>query len=629
MTDYAVDTRLDDTWDGSLGDVDPVSDETILRIRLLVVAVAALAALSYAWAINRAPLEPYYAAAVRSMSTSWHNFFFGSFDPAGTITLDKLPGAFWVQALSVWIFGFHTWAVVLPQVIEGVIAVVVLYRAVERLMGPHAGLVAAVVLAASPASVALNRGNISDTAMTLLLVLAANSVSAALVSGRQRDIVLAGIWIGLAFQTKMIEAWLVLPAFGLAYLLGGPGPWLRKLRQLLVGALAVAVLSLAWMTVVTALPTSGRPYVDGSAHDSVYDQVFVYNGFGRFGQQTPLQLLAGQGLDLGLVSSPAPAWNRLISGDMGRDTGWLLPAALVAGVAGLWTRRRSYYTLWGGWLVTMVVVFSATSTVNAYYTGALSPPIAALIGAGAARLWARRRELRAAATSGGGVDAWVVGAAVVVAGTVGYGLWLAATAPGDVPSWVLALAAGVGVAAVALLAALALRISPLPRSAGLGAAVALGAVAMLVIPAAGAAQLVSDQRGAFDTPFESAAGAAAVQQLFVKTPRDAAATIPGLERVQLGADYLLAAQTSAIASVFISASGKEALPIGGFTGTIPSPTLAQLKADITAGKFHLVLAAASRDPRLAWVESHCPKLGVPVGTLQPYFCLPRDVAAGG
>ena len=141
--------------------------------------IAALAGLSYAWELGRDPLEPYYAAAVRSMSGSWHDFIFGAFDPAGTITLDKLPGAFWVQALSVRAFGYSTWAMVLPQVVEGVVTVLVLYRAVTRLAGPAAGLIAAFVLAASPAVVALDRGNISDSLMILLLVLAADEWIAA------------------------------------------------------------------------------------------------------------------------------------------------------------------------------------------------------------------------------------------------------------------------------------------------------------------------------------------------------------------------------------------------------------------------------------------------------------------
>src|SRR6202044_3071800 len=148
--------------------------------RAAVALIAALAGLSYAWQLGRDPVEPYYAAAGRSMAGGWHDFIFGAFDPAGTITLDKLPGAFWVQALSVHVFGYSTWAMILPQVIEGVVTVLVLYRAVSRLAGPAAGLIAALVLAVSPAVVALDRENISDSLLILLLLLAADQVSAAI-----------------------------------------------------------------------------------------------------------------------------------------------------------------------------------------------------------------------------------------------------------------------------------------------------------------------------------------------------------------------------------------------------------------------------------------------------------------
>jgi 4-amino-4-deoxy-L-arabinose transferase-like glycosyltransferase len=323
-------------------------DQVWLR-RLALTAIAALAGLLYAWSMGRGTLEYYYAAADRSMAMSWHNFVFGAFDPAGTINVDKLPGALWIQALSVRAFGLHTWAIILPQVIEGILTVLVLYRAVRRLAGPAAGLIAALVLAVSPATVALDRENISDTLLILLLVLAADAVSGAIAGlaaggagsdaslgasdpdrpspgaaggdhpvageraaparrgagaadpGRPGDrdagvrgpgrtlgrLILAGVWVGLAFQAKEIEAWMVLPALGLAYLLSGPGPVLRRAGQLAVGAVIVALVSVSWMTVVSLVPAADRPYVDGSHDNSVFEQVFAYNGFGRFGDQTP------------------------------------------------------------------------------------------------------------------------------------------------------------------------------------------------------------------------------------------------------------------------------------------------------------------------------------------------------
>jgi 4-amino-4-deoxy-L-arabinose transferase-like glycosyltransferase len=585
--------------------------------RFVLILIAGLAALSYAWALNRDPLEPYYAAAVRSMSMSWHDFLFGSFDPAGTITLDKLPGAFWIQALSVRAFGVHTWAIVLPQVVEGVLTVLVLFRAVKRLAGPTAGLIAAAVLAASPATVALNRGNISDTLMILLLVLAADAVSIALASGRQVMLVVAAIWVGLAFQAKMIEAWMVLPALGLVYLLSAQGSVRRRIRQMVVGGAVAGVVSLSWMTAVSLVPESHRPYVDGSHNDSVYTQVFVYNGFGRFGDQTPLQLLAGQSIGIHLAQTPPATANRLLQGDLGRDTGWLLPTALAVALWGIVSRRRrprhdplrASFVLWGAWLITLAAVFSWTTTLNSYYTAALAPAVAALLGTGVAALWADDRSALNRR----------IGLAIVLAGTVGYGAWLVDRAP-TAPGWLLPVMIAVGVVAIGSVLASLVRRTDVVLAAALTAALVAGILA----PAVASATVVTRGEGAFDTPFESAGASAAIDQLFITTPAAAAGTIPKLESVQNGALYLLAVQTSAVASVFIYASGLEALPIGGFTGTIPSPTLGQLKTDIRRGLFHLVLAAPSADPRLRWIATHCLKVGKPKAGLNDYYCTPAS-----
>jgi 4-amino-4-deoxy-L-arabinose transferase-like glycosyltransferase len=583
--------------------------------RSLLLIIAGLAGLSYAWGISQDGLEPFYAAAVRSMGANWHNFFFGSFDPAGTVTVDKLPGALWIQALSVRIFGYHTWAIVLPQVIEGVLSVLVLYRAVNRLRGTGAALIAAFILAASPATVALNRGNISDTAMTLFLVLAADAVSAAIVSGRQRHLIFAGVWIGIAFQAKMLEAWLVLPAFGLAYLFGRKEGWAHKLRQVVVAGLVAGVVSLSWMTIVTLTPAADRPYVDGSQHNSVYEQVFVYNGFGRTNQQTAFEQFAGL-LGSEVINGPPPAWNRLAQGELGRDTGWLLPAALAVGVGGLFTRRRSYFILWTGWLVAMVAVFSDVFTFHSYYTAGLSPPIAAILGAGIGGLWESRTEVRAVAARRGAV------AALIVGGTVAYGIWLTQSSGANAPGWLWPLAVSLGVVAVVLLL-----VSAVASSRRMLRAVALivGMAAILVIPASGTAQLVAKQRGFGDTPFESAKSAATNAALLGSSSRGLGSFFPLLEKLQMGSPYVMAVYTSAVASEFISATGKEVLPIGGFSGTIPEPTVSQVEGMIRARKFHLaLLIGGGHDPRLSWIASHCRHVGPGGGTVGLFICTPND-----
>ena len=597
------------------------SEQVWLR-RLALTAIAALAGLLYAWAIGQGTLEYYYAAADRSMSMSWHNFVFGAFDPAGTSTVDKLPGALWIQALSVRAFGLHIWAIILPQVIEGVLAVLVLYRAVRRLAGPAAGLIAALVLAVSPATVALGRENISDSLLILLLVLAADAVSGAIAglaagdSGRLGDraarvsrpgvtlgrLILAGLWVGLAFQAKEIEAWMALPALGLAYLLSGPGLALRRAGQLAVAAVILALVSVSWMTAVSLVPAADRPYVDGSHDNTVFEQVFAYNGFGRFGDQTPLQVRAAQ-LDPGAaVPVPARAANRLLRGSLGLDTGWLIPAAAVVAAWGIASRRRqprgdplrACFILWGGWLLTFFAVFSMITTLWPYYTAALAPAAAAIIGAGVAGARSRDRA----------PVSWTIGLAVIVAGTVVYAAWLVSSAA-RAPGWLVPAIIAVGAAAAGLIVwSLAGR-----GSGPFTAALLAGLAAVLLAPIVASVSLAAHRQGAFDTPFESArvqeAVAIGTGEQAVVSVRTA---IPFWQSLGNRAPYLMAAQSAALPSLVIYDTGLEALPIGGYDGTTPSPTLAQLQADIRHGLFHLVWIASASDPRLRWITTHCTQL---------------------
>jgi 4-amino-4-deoxy-L-arabinose transferase-like glycosyltransferase len=581
-------------------------DELSPRIRYSVLAaIAVLAGLSYAWASGQDMLEFYYQAAVRSMSLNWHNFIFGALDPAGTITLDKLPGAFWVQALSVKVFGFNTWAMVLPQAVEGIATVLVLYHAVSRLAGQRAGLLAALILAASPATVALDRGNISDSLMILLLVLAADAVSAA-VTGRRPalHLALAAFWVGLAFQAKMIEAWMVLPAFAIAYLLDGPAP---RLRKLLVAGVVAAVVSLAWISAVSLVPSGSRPYADGSTDDSLYSQVFVYNGFGRFGDQTPTLVLRSELSPDATIPVAAPSAGRLLSGSLGRDTGWLLPAALIAGLAGIVSRRRqprgdplrACYVLWGSWLLTLAVVFTVITTLQTYYTAALSPAIAALIAVALTRV-----------RPGPAITGVV---AAVTAGTVAYAVWLIPSQGAHRPGWLQLAVVCVGaVAVVGLLNTLVYRrLWPLALAGAL--------VAALLAPVVADVTMVANHESAFDTPFEPPKLAATLAGVPALLARIGTNVVPRLREIQNGAPDLMAVQTGYLASLYLDESDAEVLPIGGFDGTIPSPTLAQLRQDIRNDEFHLVQVASTADPRMAWVATHCMPFAAHL-----YYCSPQD-----
>jgi 4-amino-4-deoxy-L-arabinose transferase-like glycosyltransferase len=588
--------------------------------RPLLLMIAAVSAWSYAWRATRpVNIEIYYAAAVRSMTVGVSNFFFGAFDPAGTVTTDKLPGAFWLQAVSVGLFGPRNWALVLPQVIEGTLTVLVLYRAVRQAAGPPAGLMAAGLLAISPATVALNRGNVSDTLMILLAVLAADSIISAVITGRWRPLLLAGLWVGLAFQAKMLEAWLVLPALAGCYLLAAPGGWLQRARRCGAMALLAVVISLSWMSLVTIWPAGSRPYIDGSTDNSAFQQVFVYNGFGRLDQATPDQLV-NRTIRLGLAISPPPSWHRLLSGDLGRDTAWLLAAAVLALLAGLLARRRQPRTdlvraglvLWGIWLVTLFAVFSTATTINSYYTAALSPAVAGLLSIGLMLAWQHRER----------AWSWLALGAVVLA-TAGYATWLLPASGTGLPGWLRPAAIAVAAAAVCCVAAAA----AYRRAVALATvALTLAAAAALIVPAAASAAVVQSGLGPFETPFESARETADITAL-LSAGFQVKGSLVTLEIANAAFPYLMATQTAVLAAPFIWASGREVVPIGGFTGTIPEPTLATLQNLIRTGFVATFLQSpTTTDPRLTWIARHCLHIRArPTGQravlpLAVYFC---------
>jgi 4-amino-4-deoxy-L-arabinose transferase-like glycosyltransferase len=578
--------------------------------RPTLLAIAAVAAIAYAWGMAGASVEPLYGAAARSMSESWHDFLFGAFDPAGTVTVDKLPGALWVQAMSLRLFGFHIWALVLPQVVEGVLTILVLYRAVRRLAGPAAGLTAAAVLAVTPITVLLSRGNVSDSLLILLLVLAADATTAALLTGSLRHLLLAGVWVGLAFQAKMIQAWLALPALAAVYLLAAPAARLRtRCAHVALAGLVTAVVSLSWMTAISLVPSGSRPYVDGSPNDSVFTQVFDYNGLGRLtgnwahiaGPPAPIVVEAvksRQSLSAETFGVKA-SWHRLLAGPFAADSGWLLLAAAVAAVAVLIARRRqgrrdplrAAVVLWGGWWLVLAVFFSVGTYLNSYYVAALVPAVAALCGTGIAACgpgpWPTRLRLIVAGT---------------VLGSVGYGAYLmSGTASGPVVLTVVAVI--VAAAAVVLV---------LWRVSGKGGhghltAVAVAGAAVLLLPAAASVSCVIRGQGPFDTPYEPSkvtrdnhALAAAAPALTQTAQRLELQTQPGAA--------LFGTDTTGGAAAYILYSGREVLPIGGYLGNVPAPTLTTLQADINRGYVRLFLlpvSPPSPDPRVRWIESHC------------------------
>ncbi len=575
-------------------------------------------------------LELYYAAAVRSMTTSWHNLATAAFDPHATVTLDKLPGAFWIQAASARLFGIHPWALAAPQVLEGVVGVLLLFSTVRRLRGPGSALLAAGILAVAPASTALDRGNIADSLLIVSLLAAARLTVAAVEHPSALRVGWVGLAVGVAFQAKMVEAWLIFPVLALTYLVCAPVPVRRRILHLAVLVGVGVVVSLSWMTAVSLVPTHDRPYVDGSSDDSVFQQVFDYNGFGRVGQPSPNQQLA-RTLGLPVLDDPGPPAGpiRLLRGPYGRDIGWLLPAAVVSGAAcllGCRGRRRTdplvvTTTLFGSWLAVFGLFLSVTTSFNPYYLAVLDPSVAALVGVALGAAWRARRERR------GSLLAYTL---VVV--TVVTAVGVLRPAGSAVPPGLEAGVLTVGV--VALLAGALTRRRHGPSRAGEVVIAGLVVLSLLLVPTAASAWITADALGPFDTPFQPSAVTAFTKAFFSSTRN--AVGLAKIRAARDGAPDLFAAQTSALAAPYIFSTGEEVLPIGGFTGTIPEPTVARVRSLVAAGAFHLVLTGSSAtDPRIAWITRHCQPLGAPAGRgvvpgaepVLAYFCQPSD--AGG
>ncbi len=427
-----------------------------------------LAALLNLWALARNGwANEYYAAAVRSMSSSWHDFLFASLDRTGVMTVDKPPLALWVQALSVRVFGYHSLSMLVPQALMGVASVALVYDLVRRRFGRVGGFVAGLALALTPIAVAISRHNNPDALLVLCCVAALWCAVRALEDGRTRWLVAAGVCVGLGFETKMLVALVVVPGIAVAWLWMAPAARgrLHALRQLLAGGGAMLLVGGAWPLLVELTPAADRPWVSGTSDNRIVSLIFEYNGVGRVDGQA-----GGPGGTGGSMFGGTPGPLRLLNSALGGQAGWLLGFALVSGlaiVAASRVRRTDARSGWllavGGALATTAVLFSFASGIfHPYYVSLLAPFAAALVGAGAAVLM------------GGGRVARILAPLAVLAGVV-VELVVRADYPGQL-TWLPPVLIVVGALSVLALVAFSSRAV---RVAAVGAAVA----ALLAAPA--------------------------------------------------------------------------------------------------------------------------------------------------
>ncbi len=363
-----------------------------------------LAAVLNLWALARNGwANDYYAAAVRSMSSNWHDFLFASLDKGGVMTVDKPPLALWVQALSVRVFGFHSLSILVPQALMGVASVALVYDLVRRRFGRVGGLVAGVALALTPITVAISRHNNPDALLVLCCVAALWCLVRGLENGRTRWLVFAGVCAGLGFETKMLVAMVVVPGMAAAWLWVAPAARgrLHALRQLLAGGGAMLLVGGAWPLLVELTPAADRPWVSGTSDNRILSLIFEYNGVGRVDGQTGGPGGGGGGNMFGGTSGPL----RLLNSALGGQAGWLLGFALVSGLAIVAASRMRRGDARSGWLLavggafaTTAVLFSFASGIfHPYYVSLLAPFAAALVGAGAVQMMAGGRVARVAA----------------------------------------------------------------------------------------------------------------------------------------------------------------------------------------------------------------------------------------
>jgi 4-amino-4-deoxy-L-arabinose transferase and related glycosyltransferases of PMT family len=412
------------------------------KLDYYLILVAALSLFLNFFQLNKAGTNEYYTVAVKSMMKNFHNFFYASFDSAGFITVDKPPVALWLQTLSAKLFGFSNFSVLLPEALAGVLSCLILYQMVKKKAGPVAALISGIALALTPIFTTVARTNNVDSILILTLMVAAWAVVRAADTGKMRWLIVSVLMVGIGFNVKMLEAFMILPAVYLFYWLAMKVGWRKKIIHLTVATVVLAAVSLSWAVIVDSVPASDRPYIGSSQTNSVLELALGYNGISRLtgnqgngvgtrtGAKTSAQSIrtsenatAAQGENQqnsgtntqqtrtankgGTFSTGTAGPLRLFSESLSGQASWLLPFVLfglIALVVDFLRRRKltqqhTFAVFWLAWLVPAMIFFSVAGFFHQYYLSLIGPPIAALAGIGAVRLWHYYRTEPASWTS--------------------------------------------------------------------------------------------------------------------------------------------------------------------------------------------------------------------------------------
>ncbi|WP_344062322.1 glycosyltransferase family 39 protein [Terrabacter lapilli] len=610
------------------------ADPSWARPALLGLLLATL--VLYTWNLTASGYaNSFYSAAVQAGSESWKAFFFGSSDAANSITVDKPPASLWVMALSVRLLGLNSFAILLPQALMGVATVGVVHTTVKRQFGAAAGLIAGAVLALTPVAALMFTFNNPDALLTLLMALGAWATLKAIEQASPKWMVIVGVLIGLGFLTKTLQVLLVVPFFGLAYLVAAPTTLRKRIVHSLLAVGAMVLSAGWWVAVVELIPASARPYIGGSQTNSFLELTFGYNGLGRLSGDETGSVGGGGPAGAGAAAGGG-MWGstglfRMFSSSVGGQVSWLIPSALILLVAGLWLRgrrlrtdlRRAAYLVWGGWLVVTMLVFSFMAGIfHEYYTVALAPAIGALVGMGAVEAWERRSSVVAMVALAASAAAAAVWGFVLLSRTTAYGDWLRVSvlAVGMAAAVLLLVVQRLHLRAVpivlagALLAGLAgpaayavsttaqghsgsiVTAGPAGSSrgpggfggaarGGVGAAVPFGGQA----PQGQTGQQAGPQGGLpggfpGGTPGGAQGGGGMGGLLDASTP--STAVVAALSADAQKYTWVAAAVGSQTAAGLQLGTQLPVMAIGGFNGSDPSPTLAQFQQYVAQGQIH-------------------------------------------
>jgi 4-amino-4-deoxy-L-arabinose transferase-like glycosyltransferase len=601
---------------------------------IALVTVLILALVFRLWGLdqNRWGIE-YYTAAVRSMAMNWHNFFYTAFDPAGFISIDKPPVALWLQVISVKLFGFHPLSILMPQVLEGVSSVWILFRLVRRRFGASAALLSALFLAITPVWVAVNRTNNTDSCLLLVLLLATWALMKAAEDGNRRMLLLSMALIGLAFNVKMLAAFIVLPVFFIVYLIGAPQLWQRKFVDLAMATLILVVSSLPWVFAYEFTQMDSRPFVGSSRKNSMLELVIGHNAFNRFASPATYSTADRRGLETpraansGIESTVGAhaegrggtlnEWSRLFvrtptgplrlaDGQLAAQVGWLFPFAVIALVMGARQKRfrrpltATHLALlfWFCWTITYGGVYSYLGgIIHFYYLSTMAPALAALAGIGVVNMWSYYLQK----------DSYAVLLPATLLVTAAWQLYIQASALGwslnqftDLSnnwlSWLhIALTGGTLVAAAGLLL---IRFQSASNQATYRLAVGsltIGLMAVLVLPVAWALSSVF-------LPGQGVLPSSDLYRLVAvfgnDGPRvrarpgqsvDISKLVAFLRANRKSERYLLATSTTQLAAPIIIDTGQAVMARGGFHGLDPAVTPETLAQMVAAKQVRFVM----------------------------------------